>query len=128
MSWDRIGHPSELLKIDDDIEIKVLNIDRDLFARTAKHLAVEFDFVVTAEDVRSYKPAHAHFQRALTRVNDDRARLLHVAQSLYHDCLPCKQLGISCIWINRLGEENRLEAEPIAQFPDLAAFADAILG
>ncbi|MGB0715033.1 MAG: 30S ribosomal protein S1 [Phycisphaerae bacterium] len=29
MSWDRVGHPSELLRIDDEIEIKVLNIDRE---------------------------------------------------------------------------------------------------
>lgn len=102
------------------------NIDRDLFARTARQFRVAFDFVVTAEDVRAYKPAHAHFLRALAQVNDDRTRLLHVAQSLYHDCVPCKQLGIACVWINRLAEQNRLDAEPIAEFPELAAFADAI--
>ncbi|MEK6676833.1 MAG: 30S ribosomal protein S1 [Planctomycetota bacterium] len=29
MSWDRVGHPSEVLKIDDEIDIKVLSIDRE---------------------------------------------------------------------------------------------------
>ena len=29
MSWSRINHPSELLKIDQKIEVKVLNIDRE---------------------------------------------------------------------------------------------------
>ncbi len=29
MSWDRVGHPSEVLKIDDEVEVKVLSIDRD---------------------------------------------------------------------------------------------------
>ena len=29
MSWGRINHPSELVRIDDDIEVKVLNIDRE---------------------------------------------------------------------------------------------------
>jgi small subunit ribosomal protein S1 len=29
MSWGRINHPSELLKIDDKVEVKVLNIDRE---------------------------------------------------------------------------------------------------
>lgn len=47
-------------------------------------------------------------------------RKLHVAQSLYHDCVPCKELGISCVWINRLGETTRLAAQPLAEFPDLA--------
>jgi len=28
MSWDRIGHPSEILRIDEEIEVKVLNVDR----------------------------------------------------------------------------------------------------
>ncbi len=104
------------------------NIDRDLFAQTARHLAVDFDFVVTAEDVRAYKPGHAHFLRALAQVKDDRGCLLHVAQSLYLDGVPCRQLGIPWVWINRLGEENRLAADPIAEFPDLMRFTDALLG
>jgi len=29
MSWGRIGHPSELVRIDEDIEVVVLNIDRE---------------------------------------------------------------------------------------------------
>lgn len=41
------------------------NIDRDLFAGTARHFEVTFDFVVTAEDVGTYKPGHAHFERVM---------------------------------------------------------------
>jgi small subunit ribosomal protein S1 len=29
MSWDRIEHPSQMLKIDQEIEVKILSIDRD---------------------------------------------------------------------------------------------------
>jgi small subunit ribosomal protein S1 len=29
MSWGRIGHPSEMVNIDDEIEIMILNVDRD---------------------------------------------------------------------------------------------------
>ncbi|HEV3301958.1 MAG TPA: 30S ribosomal protein S1, partial [Planctomycetaceae bacterium] len=29
MSWGRISHPSELVKIDDEIEVMILNVDRD---------------------------------------------------------------------------------------------------
>jgi 2-haloacid dehalogenase len=102
------------------------NVDRDLFAATAKHLSVEFDFVVTAEDVRAYKPAHPHFFRLLEDAGQNRASILHVAQSLYHDGVPAHQLGIPFVWINRRGETNETIATPLATFPDLASLADAL--
>lgn len=102
------------------------NVDRDLFAATARRVSVEFDFVVTAEDVRAYKPAHPHFLRLLETGGQNRASHLHVAQSLYHDGVPAQQLGIPFVWINRRGETNETTATPIATFPDLASFADAV--
>lgn len=114
------------------------NVDRDLFAETAKHLGVEFDFVATAEDVNSYKPAHPHFD--LGRVLVDRLPgfgdagsepiragtpdgWAHVAQSLLHDGVPARELGLPFVWINRRGEKNRTQVEPIAEFPDLISLA-----
>ena len=102
------------------------NIDRDLLAQTARHFTVPFDVVVTAEDVRSYKPAPGHFVRMRAQLPDGGARWLHVAQSLHHDCVPCKALGIPCVWINRLGETNTLDAEPVAEFAHLTELADAL--
>ena len=102
------------------------NIDRDLFARTARHFPVGFDLVVTAEDVRAYKPAHAHFLRGLDRVRQDRSRLLHVAESAYHDGIPTSQLGLPWVWINRTGSANRHGAEPVAEFSDLESFVRTI--
>ena len=29
MSWNRINHPSELVKVDEEVEVKILNIDRE---------------------------------------------------------------------------------------------------
>jgi 2-haloacid dehalogenase len=102
------------------------NVDRDLFAATANHLSVVFDFVVTADDVRAYKPAHPHFFRLLEDAGQNRASILHVAQSLYHDGVPAHQLGIPFVWINRRRETNETIATPLATFPDLSSFADAV--
>lgn len=80
------------------------NVDRRSFARTQARLGVEFDAVVTAEDVGAYKPALNHFRRAEEIIDSwglRRAQWLHVAQSLYHDHVPAKALGLSTAWIDR---------------------------
>ena len=98
----------------------VSNVDDDLFARTARRLEVPFDEVVTAEQVRSYKPAPAHFHEALRRLDVPRDRVLHVAQSLYHDVAPARALGISCVWVNRRAGKAGWGATPEAvATPDL---------
>jgi 2-haloalkanoic acid dehalogenase type II len=100
------------------------NIDRDLFAGTAGHFDVTFDFIVTAEDVQAYKPAHAHFERLL-RNHSPRDSVLHVAQSLFHDGIPTHELGIPFVWINRYSEPNLTSVRPVATFSDLKSLADA---
>ena len=102
------------------------NIDHDLFARTAEHFDVEFDWIVTAEDVKAYKPAPDHFNRIVELCGCPSAEILHVAQSLYHDIVPCTKLGRPAVWINRRNERNDTGAEPLAVFPTLAALADAL--
>jgi 2-haloacid dehalogenase len=101
------------------------NIENKLLAETVKHFSVEFDFVVTAEQVQAYKPAHLHFHRVLS-AHAPREQLLHVAQSLFHDGVPTRQLGIRFVWINRRQEEPHTDAQPLATFASLGAFADAI--
>lgn len=103
------------------------NIDRDLFAATARHLRVKFDLIITAEDVRYYKPGPAHFNRMLEQTGLSKSQVLHAAQSLYHDIGVCNKLNIPCVWINRRGEENTRSVRPIAEFPDLISFASAVL-
>lgn len=113
------------------------NIDRDLFAGTSRHLAVEFDFLIVAEDVRSYKPSCAHFERLL-ETHGPRETILHVAQSLHHDGVPAGELGIPFVWINRYGETTdgnvgshsgvRGGQRMLAEFSDLRSFADIACG
>lgn len=98
------------------------NVDDDLLAATRRHLAVGFDFVVTAQEVGSYKPAPGHFAAARKRIGD--ARWLHVAQSYVHDIVPTRRLGIPSAWINRKREEARGAERPDIEFSTLAEAAD----
>jgi 2-haloalkanoic acid dehalogenase type II len=82
----------------------VSNVDRASFSRTAARLGITFDVVVTAEEVGAYKPDHRMFLRAfevLDEMEVGRAQILHVAQSLFHDHVPAKELGLSTVWVNR---------------------------
>ena len=79
----------------------ISNVDDDLFAETRKKLAVEFDFVVTAQQVQSYKPSHRNFEEALRRGGVSKGQMLHAGQSLHHDIAPANALGITNVWVNR---------------------------
>jgi 2-haloacid dehalogenase len=109
----------------------ITNCDDDLFARSAARLGTDFDWVVTAQQARSYKPAERNFEIALDRIGLPRERILHVAQSLYHDHVTAKRLGLSTVWIDRRrgrpgsGATPAADATPDATYPDMASFADA---
>ena len=112
----------------------VSNIDDDLFALSAGRLGVEMDEVVTARQVSSYKPAAAHFHAMVDRLSLPRDRILHVAQSLFHDVAPARELGFSTVWVNRRGGRDGFGATPPSQavpdleVPDLATLADLAAG
>ena len=109
----------------------ITNCDDDLFAASNRRLGVDFDWVITAEQARSYKPSERNFELAFERIGLPRDRILHVAQSLFHDHVPAKRLGLATVWIDRRrdraghGATPPAEARPDATFPDLATFADA---
>lgn len=82
----------------------VSNVNRDSFAKSQKKLGVEFDAIVTAEEVGAYKPDLRMFHRALEVAASLGAApelVLHVAQSLFHDHVPAKRLGLASVWIRR---------------------------
>lgn len=114
----------------------ITNCDDDLFAASERRLGVSFDHVTTAQQVGSYKPALANFHHAHERLGIPRERILHVAQSLYHDHAPAKQLGMTTVWINRRAARGGgdgatppvgPDVKPDATFVDMASFADAAL-
>ena len=77
------------------------NCDDDLFAASNRRLGVDFDWVITAQQVGSYKPNEHNFEVMLDRLGLPQERIVHVAQSLFHDHAPAKRLGYTTVWINR---------------------------
>ena len=95
------------------------NSDRDLIAASQRRLGVPFDVTVVAEDVRSYKPAHGHWERFFELTTADRSKHVHVAASLFHDIEPGAQLGLTTVWINRLGEDaDTRQLNDLSDLPD----------
>jgi 2-haloacid dehalogenase len=111
----------------------ITNCDDDLFAASARRLGAEFDWVVTAEQVRSYKPSPRNFELALDRIGLPPQRVLHVAQSLFHDHVPARRLGLATAWVDRRRGKAGFGATPLASaspdivVPDLASLADLLL-
>lgn len=107
----------------------ISNVDDDLFAETRKKLGVEFEFVVTAQQVQSYKPSLRNFQEALRRGGVEKNQLLHAGQSLYHDVAPANSLGIKNVWVNRpsvrpgSGAARPAQAQPTYEVRSLAELA-----
>jgi 2-haloacid dehalogenase len=109
----------------------ITNCDDDLFAASNRRLGEPFEWIVTAEQVGSYKPDERNFHVAFERLGLPRERHLHVAQSVFHDHVPAKRLGLATVWIDRQGERASPDtrppetAAPDATFPDMASFAAA---
>jgi 2-haloacid dehalogenase len=111
----------------------ITNCDDDLFAASNRRLGVTFDEIVTAQQVGAYKPSHRGFEEMFARLGLPRDRILHVAQSLFHDHVPAKELGLATAWIDRRhgrdgsGATPAAEASPDLTAPSMAAFADVAL-
>jgi 2-haloalkanoic acid dehalogenase type II len=100
------------------------NVDDDLLQATLGRIGVAFDWVVTAQQTGSYKPAHGHFKEAVRRVQGRAERLLHVARSRFHDIEPATELGLAAVWVNRKGETPGDELRPLHVVADLTELAD----
>lgn len=81
----------------------VSNVDDKLLGMTRRHLSHDFDLVVTAQQVRSYKPDPAHFKEIERRIGTKKG-MVHIASSYYHDVEPCLSAKIPVIWVNRHDE------------------------
>ena len=77
------------------------NTDRDIISHSVKQIGVEFDQVIVAEDVGSYKPAVANFERLLAELGEDPSDVLHVAFGFKYDIGPAKLVGMRTAWVNR---------------------------
>jgi 2-haloacid dehalogenase len=107
------------------------NIDDDQFEHSRAQLGVPFAHVVTAQQVRSYKPGEAHFREILRRTGLPASRIVHVAESRFHDVAPAKALGFTTVWVNRragrpAAASRFVEVEPDLTVPNLAALVEAV--
>ena len=108
--------------------VALTNCDNDLFEKTKQSLPFEFDEVITAEDVGSYKPARGHFQQ-FARRGVSREDWIHVACSYFHDIEPARALGIKRIWIDRdhTGEDPASASFVQPDLQDLAQSAQRVV-
>jgi 2-haloacid dehalogenase len=115
------------------------NVDRPSFAGSSEQLGVTFDSVLTAQDIGYYKPSpwsFAALQKEARRLGVGEGKLLHAAQSLFHDHVPAKAAGLRTVWINRRHDRPGWGATPAPpidvtpdwEFPSMAAFAAAATG
>jgi 2-haloacid dehalogenase len=108
------------------------NVDDDLFGYSRQKLGIEFYRVYTAQQIRSYKPSLRNFEFALNHLGIPRDRVLHVAQSLFHDIRPAKQLGLATVWVNRRkdlqgsGATPPVEAEPDCELSSLGELVEVV--
>jgi 2-haloacid dehalogenase len=97
----------------------VSNIDDKLLGQTRRHIPLDFDLVVTAQQVRSYKPDPAHFVECERRIGGKRG-WVHVGSSYYYDVEPCLKRKIPVIWVNRSKEQlESNQKKPDAEVPSL---------
>ncbi len=100
------------------------NTDPDLLASSIEAIGVPVDLTVVASEIGSYKPAPGHWEAFFRGSGADRTRHAHVAASLFHDVEPCAALGLSCVWIDRLGQSSPVPRA--ATLPDLAGLPDCL--
>jgi putative hydrolase of the HAD superfamily len=80
------------------------NVDNESFSHSNKKLQVEFDAIYTAEDIGSYKPSPRNFEYMLEKIGGlgvSREKILHTAESLFHDHRPANEHGLANCWIFR---------------------------
>jgi 2-haloacid dehalogenase len=119
-----------LLALSTKYQLNILsNTDDDLFQFSERALKVKFDHVFTAQKIGSYKPAMRNFEYLIQNAGVPAHKILHVAQSLFHDIVPAKKAGLSTVWVNRrkgkdgFGATLPAAAEPDLTVPDLRTLA-----
>src|SRR3954471_19275853 len=110
----------------------ISNIDDDLLAYSLRLIGVPFDFLITAQQAKSYKPSHNNFDLALKKIGLPKDKTLHAAESLYHDVAPANELGIANGWVRRRGGKpgatKDVAAKPNLEVPDIKTLAQLAVG
>jgi 2-haloalkanoic acid dehalogenase type II len=101
------------------------NVHNDGIAASAAKLGNPFHHVFTAEMIGSYKPSLQNFEYMLDNMNGlgiAKDKILHTAQSLFHDHKPANEVGLTSAWIDRRagkqgqGATRKLPNQPKVHF------------
>jgi 2-haloacid dehalogenase len=104
-------------------EIGILsNIDDKLLGATRRHFRSDFDLVVTAQQVRSYKPDPAHFKECARRIGGKKG-WVHIGSGYETDVEPVIKMKVPVIWVNRHG--RKLEGNQKKPSEEVKTFRDA---
>jgi 2-haloacid dehalogenase len=111
----------------------ISNIDDDLFAASARQLGIDFDEIITAAQASAYKPSPTIFRLAQQKLGVSTQEWLHAGQSIYHDVIPAKPLGIATVWVNRpsvrpgVGAVRQASGTPDIEVHSLEELAEVVL-
>lgn len=120
--------PAVLTRLKEHYQIAIIsNTDDDLIRGNLERIGVEFDFVITAEQTRAYKPRREAFEFALRAIGRAADQVIHVAQGFEYDIVPTHGLGMRRIWINRSGRRGSSAFMPYEELPDMSPLP-ALLG
>jgi 2-haloacid dehalogenase len=100
------------------------NTDRDFIEASLDRIGVPFELAIVASEIGSYKPARTHWDRFYAQTGAATDHHVHVAQSHFHDIVPARALGLTTVWINRLGEQG--DPPPTRELPDLSHLPDTL--
>ncbi|WP_309115871.1 haloacid dehalogenase type II [Saccharothrix sp.] len=125
--WPEV--PDALRALKEKYEIAIIsNTDDDLIARNVENIGVEFDYVITAQQAKAYKPDRQTFEYAFQTMDVDPSQVIHVAQGWEYDHIPTRDLGLKRrVWINRYGRRGSSDYQPYDELPDMSGLP-ALLG
>lgn len=125
--WPEVPDALRALKKKYEIAI-ISNTDDDLIARNVENIGVEFDYVITAQQAKAYKPDRQTFEYAFQTMDVDPSQVIHVAQGWEYDHIPTRDLGLKRrVWINRYGRRGSSDYQPYDELPDMSGLP-ALLG
>jgi 2-haloacid dehalogenase len=96
----------------------ISNVDDKLLGISRRHLRTELDLVVTAQQVRSYKPDPTHLRECARRIGGKKG-WVHIAAGYESDVGPALKLNVPVIWVNRHGEKLEGRKAPDATVKNL---------
>jgi 2-haloacid dehalogenase len=102
------------------------NCDDDLFARTVERFPVLGPaLVITAEQVRSYKPDVGHFRHFQAKTGISQRGWVHAACSWFHDIEPMRRIGCARVWVDRdhTGDDPSAASRVLLDLAELPAVA-----